>query len=50
MRVSRHKELYGIDSARSQRYETWVGRRHHSLAALREGQVVQASRFAVERL
>lgn len=42
------RELYGIDSARSQCKEAWVGRRH-SLAALREGQVVQASKFAVER-
>lgn len=42
------RELYGIDSARSQHYEAWVGRRYHSIAAPREGQVVQASRFAVE--
>lgn len=42
------RELYGIASARSQHNEAWVGRRH-SLAALREGQVVQTSRLAVER-
>lgn len=38
------RELCGIDSARSQHHEAWVGRSRHSLAALREGQVVQAGR------